>query len=147
VSGLIGPGDVLTGASRTAKVLPPTSTYHPTPSFHASRLALNYVSSASWLGLINVKPCLIKGERSCDRLVREVDLEAGQPADERAVEREALNIFDAEGGACVVEYFDERGRSYVTVFAGPQAAKRARDYYDALKAGLLVTIRDTSFLQ
>ena len=67
--------------------------------------------------------------------------------DEGAVEREALNIFDADGGTCVVEYFDAEGRSYVTVFAGPEAAKRARDYYEALKAGLLVTIRDISHLQ
>jgi hypothetical protein len=63
------------------------------------------------------------------------------------VEPDALNIFDAESGSCVVEYFDAGGRSYVAVFAGPEAAKRARDYYDALTAGLLKTIRDTSFLQ
>ena len=59
----------------------------------------------------------------------------------------ALNIFDADDGSYVVEYFDGEGRSYVTVFAGPEAEKRARDYFDALKTGRLKIIRDASSLQ
>ena len=41
-----------------------------------------------------------------------------------------------------VEYFDDDGGCYVTIFAGPAASQRARDYYKALRAGLLATIRD-----
>ena len=36
-----------------------------------------------------------------------------------------------------VEYFDDDGACYVTIFAGPDAEKRARDYHDALKTGLI----------
>jgi hypothetical protein len=39
-----------------------------------------------------------------------------------------------------VEYFDEDG-CYVTMFAGPQAERRARDYFNALKFGRLKTVR------
>jgi hypothetical protein len=34
----------------------------------------------------------------------------------------------ARGGEWRVEYFDEDGGCYVTVFAGPAAERRARDY-------------------
>jgi hypothetical protein len=40
-----------------------------------------------------------------------------------------------------VEYFDDDGGCYVTVFAGPKAERRARDYFDALKFGRLRTVR------
>ena len=59
----------------------------------------------------------------------------------------ALSIFDADDGSYVVEYFDAGGRSYVTVLAGPEAEKRAREYFDALKTGRLKIIRDASSLQ
>ena len=60
----------------------------------------------------------------------------------------ALNIFDADDGSYVVEYCDVNGRSYVTVFAGPEAEKRAREYFDVLNTGRLKIIRDdASFLQ
>ena len=36
-----------------------------------------------------------------------------------------------------VEYSDTQGASYVTVFAGPQAEQRARDYHNALVMGAL----------
>ena len=39
-----------------------------------------------------------------------------------------------------VEYFDHDGGCYVTIFAGPEAKRRARQYYDALKGGALKTI-------
>ena len=42
-----------------------------------------------------------------------------------------------QAGEWRVEYFDEDGGCYVTIFAGPGAEKRARDYGDALKAGVL----------
>lgn len=32
-----------------------------------------------------------------------------------------------------VEWFDNGGRAYITVFAGPSAGERARDYHDAIK--------------
>ena len=34
-----------------------------------------------------------------------------------------------------VEYFDDDGGCYVTMFAGPKVERRARDYFDALKFG------------
>ena len=42
-----------------------------------------------------------------------------------------------------VEYFDDDGGCYVTLFAGPEAERRARDYADALRAGVvkLVTVQ------
>ena len=45
-------------------------------------------------------------------------------------------------GVWRVEYQDDDGGCYVTIFAGPAASQRARDYYKALRAGLLATIRD-----
>ena len=51
-------------------------------------------------------------------------------------------IEDRDGtGEWRVEYFDDDGACYVTVFAGPQAERRARDYFDALKFGRLRTVR------
>jgi hypothetical protein len=40
-----------------------------------------------------------------------------------------------------VEYFDDDGACYITSFAGPQAEKRACDYFQALKFGRLQTVR------
>jgi hypothetical protein len=34
-----------------------------------------------------------------------------------------------------VEYFDDDGAGYVTIFAGPSAEARARDYFEAMQAG------------
>ena len=39
-----------------------------------------------------------------------------------------------------VEYSDTQGGSYVTIFAGPQAEQRARDYHNALIMGALQAI-------
>lgn len=39
-----------------------------------------------------------------------------------------------------VEYFDDDGGCYVTIFSGPFAEKRARDYADALAAGMMPPI-------
>jgi hypothetical protein len=36
-----------------------------------------------------------------------------------------------------VEYFDDDGGCYVTLFAGPEAESRALDYGEALKARVL----------
>jgi hypothetical protein len=41
-----------------------------------------------------------------------------------------------------VEYQDEDGGGYVTIFAGPAAERRARSYYEALQAKRLPTIRE-----
>jgi hypothetical protein len=41
-----------------------------------------------------------------------------------------------------VEYFDDDGGCYVTIFAGPSAEQRARDYFAALKAGAMKIVRD-----
>ena len=56
-----------------------------------------------------------------------------------------LTVFPAEGGSYVVEYSDVDGAAYVTVFAGPEAEKRAREYFDALQAGHLTIIQATSW--
>jgi|EndMetStandDraft_8_1072994.scaffolds.fasta_scaffold324918_1 hypothetical protein len=49
---------------------------------------------------------------------------------------------DCDGtGEWRVEYFDTDGGCYVTVFAGPKAEKRARDYFEALRFGRLRTVR------
>lgn len=45
-----------------------------------------------------------------------------------------------EAGEWTVEYFDDDGGCYVTVFAGPEAERRARDYAGALKAGVLTLV-------
>ena len=39
-----------------------------------------------------------------------------------------------------VEYFDEDGACYVTLFAGPEAEQRAQEYHGALKSGTLKPI-------
>jgi hypothetical protein len=50
---------------------------------------------------------------------------------------------DREGnGEWRVEYFDADGGCYVTIFAGPAAENRARDYYTALKTGSLKIRRE-----
>jgi hypothetical protein len=41
-----------------------------------------------------------------------------------------------------VEYEDDDGGCYVTVFAGPAAEQRASGYFNALKTGTLQAIRD-----
>ncbi len=38
-----------------------------------------------------------------------------------------------DDGKWRVEYQDDDGACYVTIFAGPEAARRARDYFEALK--------------
>ena len=43
-----------------------------------------------------------------------------------------------------VEYFDDDGGCYVTIFAGPAAARRARDYFTSLKSGRLSIQREPS---
>jgi hypothetical protein len=42
-----------------------------------------------------------------------------------------------QAGEWRVEYFDEDGGCYVTLFVGPEAERRARDYADALRAGVV----------
>ena len=51
-------------------------------------------------------------------------------------------IEDSDGtGDWRVEYFDDDGACYITVFAGPKAEQRARDYFQALKFGRLRAVR------
>jgi hypothetical protein len=45
-----------------------------------------------------------------------------------------------ESGLWRVEYCDGDGGCYVTIFAGPAAELRAREYYEALKGAKLKTI-------
>jgi hypothetical protein len=40
-----------------------------------------------------------------------------------------------------VGYQDDDGGCYLTIFAGPQAEPRARDYFEALKNGRIKTVR------
>ena len=50
---------------------------------------------------------------------------------------------DCEGGSFwLVEWGDTDGGCYVTTFDGPMAEQRARDYFDALKAGRLKVLRE-----
>ena len=57
-------------------------------------------------------------------------------------QQEVTVIEDRDGtGEWRVEYFDDDGACYVTVFAGPKAERRARDYFDALKFGRLRAVR------
>jgi len=53
-----------------------------------------------------------------------------------------VDVFADRGGLpeWCVEYVDDDGGCYVTIFAGPFAEKRARDYADALKARTLAPI-------
>jgi hypothetical protein len=54
------------------------------------------------------------------------------------IESDILFFQDREHeGEWRVEYFDDDGGCCVTVFAGPGAERRAQDYADALKAGVL----------
>jgi|SRR3954469_8813115 hypothetical protein len=41
-----------------------------------------------------------------------------------------------------VEYFDDAGGCYVTIFAGPASERRARDYFASLKSGRLKIQRE-----
>ena len=47
-------------------------------------------------------------------------------------------------GEWCVEYFDDDGGCYVTIFGGPAAERRARDYYNSLKSGVLVSQENPS---
>jgi hypothetical protein len=58
-------------------------------------------------------------------------------------EREVSVHPDCEGGPhWIVEWGDSDGGCYVTTFDGPIAEQRARDYFDALKAGRLKVLRE-----
>jgi hypothetical protein len=54
----------------------------------------------------------------------------------REVAESDILVFE-DGAEWRVEYFDEDGGCYVTVFSGPEAAQRALDYHSALLAGKL----------
>ena len=41
-----------------------------------------------------------------------------------------------------VEYFDDDGGCYITIFTGPASEKRARDYFASLKSGRLEILKD-----
>jgi hypothetical protein len=59
-------------------------------------------------------------------------------------QREVIVHEDCEGnGDWIVDYFDDDGGCYVTIFCGPENEKRARDYFHALKSRRLKTIRAT----
>jgi hypothetical protein len=64
------------------------------------------------------------------------------PSDDRWA-REVSVHPDCEGGPhWFVEWGDSDGGCYVTVFDGPMAEQRARDYFAALKAGRLKVLRE-----
>jgi hypothetical protein len=49
---------------------------------------------------------------------------------------------DLDGnGEWLVSYQDDDGAIYLTVFSGPEAEQRARDYFEALKSGGIRTVR------
>ena len=56
--------------------------------------------------------------------------------------RQVTVVEDRDGtGDWRVEYFDDDGACYITIFAGPKAEKRARDYFQAIKFGRLRAVR------
>jgi hypothetical protein len=57
--------------------------------------------------------------------------------------RAVVTVLEDRGGngEWRVEYFDEDGTPYVTIFAGPECERRARDYFGALKTGRLKIVR------
>ena len=75
-------------------------------------------------------------------------LERGESYDDPAVAEAFLRpvaLFEDRygSGEWQVEYFDDDGGCYVTAFAGPEAERRAREYFAALKNGQLRTIRES----
>jgi hypothetical protein len=48
----------------------------------------------------------------------------------------------ARNGELRVEHSDNGAGCYVTPFAGPEAERRARDYFQALKTGAIKIIRE-----
>jgi hypothetical protein len=46
---------------------------------------------------------------------------------------------DNPGGLWRVEWSDSKGAIYITIFVGPEAEARARDYHDAIRDGRLVS--------
>jgi hypothetical protein len=74
-------------------------------------------------------------------------LESGERFDDPMVtdpfQREVSVHPDCEGGShWFVDWFDSDGGCYVTTFDGPMAEQRAREYFDALKAGRLKVLRE-----
>jgi hypothetical protein len=76
-------------------------------------------------------------------------LESGERFDDAtansndAWEREVSVHPDCEGGShWLVEWGDSDGGCYVTVFDGPMAEQRAREYFGALKSGRLKVLRE-----
>jgi hypothetical protein len=68
----------------------------------------------------------------------------------RDVQASVANEFHAEvsvhedrygNGEWRVEYFDDDGGCYVTIFAGPESEPRARDYFRAMKSGSSKIVR------
>jgi hypothetical protein len=57
--------------------------------------------------------------------------------------RAAATVVEHRGGngEWRVEYFDEDGTPYVTIFAGQEAERRARDYFGSLKTRRLKIVR------
>jgi hypothetical protein len=54
----------------------------------------------------------------------------------------AVTLADRHGnGDWRVEWFDDDGGCYVTIFAGEAAERRARAYFAALKSGALQVVR------
>jgi hypothetical protein len=43
-----------------------------------------------------------------------------------------------------VAYFDRDGAGYVTIFAGPEAERRARDYFRTLRLGAVKIVREST---
>jgi hypothetical protein len=64
------------------------------------------------------------------------------PAVENDFHADVILMEDRDGnGEWRVEYQDDDGGCYLNIFAGPAAERRARDYFTALQAGRIKTIR------
>ena len=96
--------------------------------------AAEVVSLAIWLpsGLHSCGPPTLVAPRTFQWNPM-TQLDAGQP-------RGLILAEDVEHpGLWRIEWFDSAGAVYITVFAGPSAGERARDYHDAIRDGRLRT--------
>jgi hypothetical protein len=50
-----------------------------------------------------------------------------------------VTVIEDQNGDWLVEYSDAGGGRYVTIFAGPEPERRARDYFHVLKTGVVQT--------
>jgi hypothetical protein len=85
----------------------------------------------------------VKAAQDPDEIARLENGESyvGPVVEDRPVAEVYVHADRYRAGEWRVEYFDDDDCPYVTIFAGPSAEQRAGDYYQAIKAGGLKTVR------